>query len=219
MEIHDIANERHLTKLFIRAVKTCNLYSVKNIFSGDTISRKKYGDIFTKYFGQYAPIIVAKPDVVLIVEDHKKLIDEWLIIAIELKYFKQVDRKRWREAYREIGQALRYYVYGFDSAILCHIFMKEIDDCVVKAYSDVIGEVIEKLKLPIVYFSMKISNVENLNKFLVFKPVEISNPSDICYIVKWLINCCRDGVRNPLLPHDKEIIDRRKILKTIFQVP
>jgi len=155
---------------------------------------------------------------VLIVEDYRKLIDEWLLIAVELKYFKKIKKKRWRGAYREMGQALRYYVYGFDSAILWHIFEREVDSNIVRAYSNVVGEVIEKLKIPIAYFSTKMGD-ENEGKFLVFKPLELSSPSDIESVVRWMIKYCRDSVRNPLLPHDREIIERRKALKAVLRIP
>jgi len=199
-------------------MKACNLYSVKEILPGNAIPKKPYEDILAKYFGSYAPMIMTKPDIVLIVEDYRKLIDEWFLIAIELKYFKKIKKKRWREAYREIGQALRYYVYGFDSAILWHIFEKEVDNNIVRAYSNVVGEVIEKLKIPIAYFSTKMGD-ENEGKFLVFKPLELSSPSDIESVVRWMIKYCRDSVRNTLLPHDKEIIERRKALKAVLRVP
>jgi len=152
-------------------------------------------------------MIMARPDIVLIVKDYRRLIDESFLIAVELKYFRRIEKKRWREAYREIGQALRYYVYGFDSAVLWHVFDREIDEATVRAYSNVVGEVIEKLKLPIAYFSTKVIDE---GKFLVFKLLELGDPSDVGYIVNWMINYCRDNVRNPLLPHDKEIVERRK---------
>jgi len=161
-------------------------------------------------------MIIARPDIVMIIEDYRKLTDEWLLVAIELKYFKKINKKRWREAYREIGQALRYYVYGFDSAILWHVFDREIDNAAVRAYSNVVGEVIEKLKLPIAYFSTKIIDE---GKFLVFKLLELGSPSDVRYIVNWMINYCRSNIRNPLLPHNKEIVERREALKAVLRIP
>lgn len=139
-------------------------------------------------------MIIARPDTVLIVEDYRKLIDEWLLISVELKYFREIKKRRWREAYREIGQALRYYVYGFDSAALWHVFDREISNVAVRAYSNVVGEVVEKLKLLIAYFSIKMIDE---GKFFVFKPLELGGSSDVGYIVNWRIKYCRDNVRNP----------------------
>jgi len=107
-------------------------------------------------------------------------------------------------------------VYGFDSAVLWHVFDREIDNAAVRAYSNVVGEVIEKLKLPIAYFSTKIIDE---GEFLVLKLLELGDFSDVGYIVNWMINYCRDNVRNPLLPHDKEIVERRKTLKAVLRIP
>ena len=207
------SDERSLAEWLIKAIKACNISSIKDVRSGDAIPKKFYEDILKTYYGSHAPLFMAKPDIVPIVEDYayyihnKGVIDEWLLVAVELKYFKSYDEKQWRDAYREIGQPLRYYMYGFDSAVLWHIFDREIDDDTVKAYSNVVGEAVEKLKLPIAYFSTKIIDE---GKFLVFKLLELGGSSDVGYIVNWMINYCRDNVRNPLLPHDKEIVERRK---------
>ena len=95
-------------------------------------------------------------------------------------------------------------------------FDKKVGSIAVKEYSNVIGEAVEKLKLPIAYFSTKILD-ENI--FPVFKPLELGGSSDACYIVKWLINYCRDSVRNPLLPHDEEIVERKNTLRAFLRVP
>ena len=211
-------DERVLTRWLIKAVGNCDISQVKRILHGDSLPNKPYGELLEEYFGSYAPMIIARPDVVLIVEDYKRLLDEWFLMAIELKYFREIEKRRWREAYREIGQGLRYLMYGFDSAVLWHIFKKDIDDAVVKAYSDVIGEVIEKLELPIAYFSTKIIN-ETKGDFAVLKPLEPTRLVDICYVITWMINCCRDTGRNPLIPDDKEIVERRRVLKAILKVP
>jgi len=96
-------DERGLAKWLIKAIKACGLRSIKNVRSGGAIPRKPYGDILAKYFGSYAPMIVARPDVVLVVEDYRMLVDQWLLAAVELKYFGRIERRRWRGAYREIG--------------------------------------------------------------------------------------------------------------------
>ena len=94
--------------------------------------------------------------------------------------------------------------------------MGGIDDAAVRAYSKVVGEVAEKLELPIAYFSTKIVGE---GKFLVLKPLELGGPSDVGYVVSWVIDYCRGNARNPLLPHDKEIVGRRKALKAVLRVP
>jgi len=79
-----------------------------------------------------------------------------------------------------------------------------------------ISEVIEKLKLPIVLFLTKIVDEDN---FLVFKPSKLGSPSNYGYLIRWMFNYCREHVRNPLLPRDKEIKERRRALKIALKVP
>jgi len=71
--------------------------------------------------------------------------------------------------------------------------------------------VIEKLKLPIAYFSTRTINE---GKFLVFKLLELGGSSGMGYIVEW-----RDNVRNSLLPHDKGMVERRKALEATLRIP
>jgi len=108
-------NERSLAQWLIEAIKACNLSSVR-------IPKESYEDILTKHFGSYAPMIIAKPDIILVVRDYRRIVDELLLIAVELKYFRKFEKKSWKGAYREVGQAPRYYVYGFDSVVLWHVF-------------------------------------------------------------------------------------------------
>ncbi len=217
LNMNTFKNEHELTQWLIKAIKNCNLSFVKEIFSGAMIPKKPYEDMLVKYFGAHAPMIMAKPDIVLIIDDYRKVIDEWLLVAIELKYFKRSKDGRWRGAYRNIGQALRYHIYGFDSAVLWHVFEENISSDFARTYSNVISEIIERLKLPIIYFSTKIIN-ETQVYFHVFKPLELGGLSDVRYIIRWMINCCRD-IRNSLLPYDKEIVERRRVLKGVLRVP
>ena len=171
--------------------------------------------------GAHAPMYVARPDIIIVAEDTKKVVDEWLLVAIELKYFRDLENARkferiLRGAFREIGQPLRYYLYGFDSTILWYIFEESADKEVLRSYGNLISEVIEKLKFPIVLFLTKIVGEDN---FLVFKPSELSSPSNLGYLIQWMLNYCREYVRNTLLPHDKEIKERRRTLKIAFKVP
>ena len=209
-------DERSLAKRLAETIKSCS--QVKNIVLGSKIPKESYEDILSKYFNSYAPMFMPKPDIIIITEDYEKTIDEWLIIAIELKYFKREDKKymkQWRNAYREFGQPLRYHICGFDSTVLWHVFERNINDNLIEAYSSIITEVIKRLKLPVVYFSTKIT--EEM-KLLPFEPLKFDKPKDVCYIISWIINCCRN-IKNPLLPQEEKILERRRALKVILKVP
>ena len=214
-------DERELTRYIVANIRREPYPSMKDILSENDISKSKFEEILAKYFDVQAPRFIAKPDIIVVAEDPKKIIDEWLLIAIELKYFKNVkETKKFerdlRKAFREIGQPLRYYLYGFDSSILWHIFEEEADPETIKPYSDLLEEVIKKFNLPILFFATKL--IEN-NNLLVFKPLEIKSPNNLKYITRWMLNYCRDKIRNPLLPLDKDIIERRRAIKTVLKIP
>jgi len=214
-------NERELARSIATNIRQDPYLSIKDILSENDISKSEFEEILAKYFDVQAPRFIAKPDIIIVAEDPKKIIDEWFLITIELKYFKNVKEtekfeRDLRKAFREIGQPLRYYLYGFDSSILWHIFEEEADPETIKPYSDLLEEVIKKLNLPILFFATKI--IEN-NNFLVFKPLEIKSPNNLKHITRWMLNCCRDKIRNPLLPFDEDIIERRRAIKIVLKIP
>jgi len=53
----------------------------------------------------------------------------------------------------------------------------------------------------------------------MYKPLELGSSLDVCYAISWIIKYCRDNVRNPLLLHDKEMVERRKALKVVLRIP
>jgi len=214
-------NERELARYIATNIRSDPYLSVKNILSENDISKSEFEEILVKYFGVQAPRFIAKPDIIMVAEDPRKLVDEWLLITIELKYFRNVKEskkfeKDLRKAFREIGQPLRYYLYGFDSSILWHIFEENANPETIKSYSNLLEEVIKKFKIPILLFATKI--MKN-NNFLVFKPLETSSPNDLKNIIRWMLNYCRDKNRNPLLPYDKDVRERRRAIKAVLKIP
>ncbi len=212
-------DERELISHLIREMLL--IAEVKRAIKGDIISKKLFKDFLQTYFNMYAPELLAKPDIVIVFEDVTKSTDDWFLVSIELKYFKADDRlsKRLRKAFREIGQPLRYHLYGFDATVLWHVFEENVDIEIIQSYSNLISEIIERLRLPIVYFSTRITKREKDNLyFLVIKPTEVGSLKDINYIITWMFNLTR-SIRNPLLPQDNEVEKRRRVLKTILGIP
>ena len=214
-------DERQLARHIASKMRSEPSLGVKLAISGDEMSKKGFEDVLSRYFGAHAPMYVARPDVVVVVEDVKRVVDEWLLIAIELKYFRDLEDarrfgRRLRRAFREIGQPLRYYLYGFDSAVLWHVFEEGAGEEVLRSYGDLISEFIEKLKLPMAFFLTKIVGEDS---FLVFKPSEVGSPYSCGDITRWILDYCRGRARNLLLPHDEEIRERRRALKIALKVP
>ena len=112
-----------------------------------------------------------------------------------------------RRAHREIGQPLRNYVYGFDSAALWHLFHPDVDDEYIEEYAETVAKAHEILSIPVVYFSTKVSS----KGFRILAPLKLGDFVDARYVLEYLRNLC-DGRRNPALKHE-DVRCRRSALK------
>ncbi|MEM3963579.1 hypothetical protein [Pyrobaculum sp.] len=202
-------NERAVARWLAKTLKGCDSRLGEVLLEG-AISRAQM-EALAKGLGSRIPAFMARPDLVLVVREPES--GRHVLAAVELKYFKTAGKKRWRRAYREFGQPLRYYLYGFDVAVLVHVFESGIEDADVETYSEVVGEVVEKLKLPTAYISLKIADAER-GLLKAFKPQKLGAVG-ICHVAKWILEYCAEA-RNPLLPSDKEILERRNILKAVL---
>lgn len=218
-----MAKEREIAKKIVEAIKSLNINDIKRAYTEYNIPKEQYESVLKDYFELDVPEVFAKPDIVLIAEDLQKRIDEYMLIAVELKYFEKTSKpkdlkRKLRGAFREIGQPLRYYLYGFDCAILWHIFSEDVDSDLIRSYSNLIAEFFERMKLPVAYFSTKMFSVY---EYELYKPSELGK-QDLNYIVSWILGSCRERVRNPLFLEDyskDEITKRRRALKTALRVP
>lgn len=195
-------------------MKNADVSSLKGIYKGRAVTSSEFKEVVSKWHGRDLPWPLIEPDLVLIFEDFSKVIDNVLIVAIETKYFEfspQLD-KRMREAFRQIGQPLRSHIFGFDSVILWHLFSKDLKEDIVRSYANVVNEVIEKLKLPVVYFATKIIE----DDFKIYKPLDIEH-YDISSVIQYLRKLC-DSKRNPTL-EDNEVRMRRSALKIALRIP
>ncbi len=200
-------------------VQESNIDFLKAIYS-ERSCKKDFETILNTYFGVDAPKFMAKPDLIMVLEDYTSRFDDYFLMAVELKYFEPSSKldKNLRGAFREIGQALRYHLVGFDAAVLWHAFAEGIEEETIISFSSLIGEVFEKLELPLIYFSTKIKS-DNCSR--VYKPLNLDLAGDLKWLIEWMCNMGFDA-RNPLLDgniRDKEVIKRRKALKAALRVP
>lgn len=213
----DLAEKLRDTLINLSKSKSSYLKSLKAVYTERRVSEKKYKEALKEFFDVEPPEFSALPDFILIFEDHRKVVDDFFILAIELKFFRRqqekVRKKRFREAFREIGQPLRYLIFGYDATILWHIFQKEFNDREIEAYSRLVNEVVEKLKLPMCYFSTKIT--EN-NKFRVYSPSYSVHDCELESLIYWIKRCAEN--HNPL-KEDEEFIKRRRALKVALRIP
>jgi len=207
--------EREIVKRLLEVSKTLGL--IKKADMGACLKSQVFREALG-WYGLEAPELIAEPDLILVFEDYKRLIDDVMIIAVELKCFqakgelKQL-KKDLRKAFREIGQPLRYLPLGFDSAVLWHIFEDIGHEELIRQYVRLIGDdTIERLNLPIVYFATTALSNDALR---LYWPLDIK--CDIGYAIRYLKNLC-DGKRNPVLD-DNVVKKRRKALKVSLGIP
>lgn len=202
--------ETEFINVLYNSLKESSISFLKKVYKGKSVTSKEFKNIVSEWYGERIPWPLIEPDLILVFEDYRKVIDEVMIVAIELKCFQTFSDKRLRRAFREIGQPLRYYVFGFDSAVLWHVF-EDVEEDVIEDYTNIISEVIGKLKLPLVYVATKIVG----NNYKIYKPLNLE-PQNIQYLVMYLRNLC-DRMRNPIV--DEKIRRRRSALKVTLHIP
>ena len=210
-------NEPQWTTKVYKLIRENSISYLKDIYP-EPSCKKGAEYILRTYFNVTAPQFTAKPDLIMVFEDYIGKSKDYSLIAVELKYFQLSTHldKNLRKASREIGQALRYYLSGFDSAILWHTFAEEIEDEIIISYSSLIGEVFEKLGFPLTYFSTKILFD---NSFKVYKPMDVQG--NLAWLIRYMYKVSQYR-RNPLLnskTKDQKIIERRRALKAALRVP
>lgn len=205
--------ESHITKVIYERISRLSLSSLKKVSKGKGVTKAEFKNTMTKWYGQGLPWPLVEPDLILVFEDLKKVVDDVMIIAIETKYFEQTQdlHKRLRQSFREVGQPLRNLIFGFDSVVLWHIFSPGIEEQIIKSYTNIVGEVIDRLKLPSVYIATTLLDSE----LRIYKPFDIQK-YDLQSLVMWLHNLC-DDKRNFAMDGPVEI--RRKSLKVALQIP
>jgi len=193
--------------------------SLIKVSRSGVVYRSSYWEA-VKIKGVKVPKPLVLPDFILVFKDYQEYIDEYLIVAVETKWFKGKGKnldKRLRKAYREFGQPIRNYIFGFDSTLLLHLFHEDVGESRIISYVDNIDSAIKLLDLPIVYMATKLIN----NKFHIYSPVSIERLQDTSYVINYIHNLC-SSVRNPILEKTDEkerVIERRKVLKTALNLP
>jgi len=206
--------EVNITQRVYELVRSLDMSSLKKVSKGRGVTTREFKDTISGWYGRELPWPLVEPDLVLVFEDLKRVMDDTMIVAIEIKYFEQSQdlHGRLRQSFRELGQPLRNLIFGFDSVVLWNIFSPDIEEeQVIQSYVDMIGEVIDRLKLPVVYLATTILDGE----LKIYKPFGI-HKYDMRSLVSWLKNLC-DSKRNPAM--DSEVEVRRKSLKVALRIP
>lgn len=199
---------------------------LSNVKYSGLLKISRSGAILRNSFKEAAKILnveiswpLVLPDFILVFKDYSsERIDDYHIVAVETKWFKLRNiNDNLRKAYRNFGQPLRNYIYGFDSIILLHIFDQNIEDNKAMEYSETVKNSIKMLELPVVYTSIQ---MWEKNVFSIYQPINI-DLKDIEYFVSYLSRLTRD-VRNPIFKNKlfkDNILKRRAVLKVSLNLP
>jgi len=208
-----MCREADITQRIYERIGTLDMSSLKKVSKGRGVTTREFKNTITGWYGRELPWPLVEPDLVLVFEDLKRVVDDTMIVAIEIKYFEQTKdlHKRLRQSFRELGQPLRNLIFGFDSVVLWHIFSQDVAEQRIQSYVDIVEEVINRLKLSVVYFATTILDGE----LKIYKPFGIDK-YDMQSAVMWLHNLC-ESKRNPAM--DREIEVRRKSLKVALRIP
>jgi hypothetical protein len=223
MEKERAIEAKIIMKLFTSLMATGKF---KRVFKGEAIKGKGIGEVLG-WDSALTPWALTVPDLIVASENLVNSPDDVCLLAIETKYFPRdaaSDKKRWRQSFREIGQPLRDLLYGFDAAVLWHLFSEAISDEDIRNYTGMCGEVIEKLKLPVIYFATVLTAQDQFAFFQPWRTEKTLPLSSVDYMAECLsrINFERNGSyrakMNPLL-FDKKVIGMRKAVKAVLRIP
>ncbi|MBI3781323.1 MAG: hypothetical protein HY278_09760 [candidate division NC10 bacterium] len=172
------------------------------------LAHKGFEEIWGNWYtGQTPPKL--EVDLLCIFEDVQKRIDDALIVAVEMKYFRGSSRSSF---YQGLDQVLALSLFGFDGLSLWHLFSGDAEESVIKGHSNAVEEITQGYKLPLFYLAAKVGN--DL-EFSSYSPAVTTGGVD--YYLKWMWDYSRDN-RNPLLQSD-EVKKRRKTIKAMLQIP
>jgi hypothetical protein len=184
------------------------------------LARKSFTQVWETWWkGRLPPKL--EIDLVLAFEDHSKLVDDALLLAVEAEYFKAGKRGNF---YVGLDQVLAFAVFGFDGLVLWHLF-RGVERSTVESYSSAVREVLDGFSLPIVYFACELADDWKLK---CIQPSAVEG--DVVSTLRWMRNHFDDSKRrNPLLFKDRlpayrpelahKIKQRRRTLKTVLGIP
>lgn len=198
-------NERELVNKVYTNLKQNKPYRLKKVEKFLNLTNRGFEGTWTGWYkGETPPKL--EVDMVTVFEDISEKLDDALIIAIEMKFFKDFKNRGFFEGLEKI---LAYSLFGFDGLSLWHLFSKDLEDDKIKNFATSVKEVINGFNLPLFYICGTIIDEEKLK----IKYFDIgSYESEIKSILDWMCNFIGDK-RNPLLFENKFLIPNFEEIK------
>ena len=215
-------DEKELTEEIYANLVQDKPFNLKKIEKFFNLANRGFKDIWTGWYSRGKTPPNLEVDIINVFEDIRKKIDDALIIATEVKFFKDLKN---RGFYEGLGQILSYSIFGFDGLSLWHLFQKDIDGDKIQNFSNATKQVLIGFNLPIFYLCGRLVDEEKLI-IQSFAP-SVGNMGSLKYFVEWMCkHVGEDNIRNILLFEDKpldsyaeEIQRRRKTLKVTLKIP
>lgn len=210
-------NENELVRLIGKTFEENKPSRLKKIFVHVNLATKKFTDIWASWWETEIPPRL-EVDFIFAFEDIKKVIDDLLLVAVEVEYY----RDKRKSFYDGLQQALSFGIFGFDSLVLWHIFDEELNIELISNYSKATAEIISGFDLPIIYMATIIS--KDL-KFRFMYPWGTLRSENSNYVISSLMDLCLNkrnpllSVSKPLSPPVEEIRKRRNTLKVMLKIP
>ena len=135
-------DERELIKKICANLDQDKPYNLKRIEKLFNLANTSFEGVWKRWYGGEAPPKL-EVDIITVFEDIGKKIDDALIIATEVKFFKALKN---RGFYEGLGQILSYSIFGFDGLSLWHLFQKDIEDDKIQNFSKATEEIRRRRK-------------------------------------------------------------------------
>jgi hypothetical protein len=193
--------------------------ALKAVFKRINLAARRFEEVWKVWWsGEVPPKL--EVDLVLAFEDWARVIDEALLVAIEVKYFKSGQKsKSSLNFYEGLQQALAYTLFGFDGVSLWHMFDSNLSDETVRSYSQAMASLINEYKLPVLYLASQVASAGDEVRVVHYTSVWLHEPQELGYALRSYKHYFADATkRNPLLKDD-EVRRRRSTIKTMLGIP
>jgi hypothetical protein len=193
--------------------------ALKTVFKRTNLAARRFEEVWKVWWsGEVPPKL--EVDLVLAFEDKAREIDEALLVAIEVKYFKSSQKsKSSLNFYEGLQQALAYTLFGFDGVSLWHVFDSNLSDETMRSYSQAMAFLINEYKLPVLYLASQVASAGSEVRVVHYASGWLHKPQELDYALRSYKHYFADKARrNPLREND-EVRRRRSTIKTILGIP
>lgn len=83
-----MCREADITQRIYERIGTLDMSSLKKVSKGRGVTTREFKNTITGWYGRELPWPLVEPDLVLVFEDLKRVVDDTMIVAIEIQVFR-----------------------------------------------------------------------------------------------------------------------------------